>query len=186
MYKEPLQPGNFYHIYNRGNNKENIFKEEKNYAYFLQLWKKYIVAVADTYCYTLLPNHFHFLLYTKENADAKILSQAFSNMFNAYTKTINKVYQRTGSLFQERFGRKKITDESYYTTIIFYIHANPQKHGLTKDFTEYTHSSYQSLLSEKPTLLNRQKVFEWFGNKKGFVHLHLTNKNLSDNFPLNL
>jgi REP element-mobilizing transposase RayT len=183
MYKESLQPDNFYHIYNRGNNKENIFKEERNYFYFLQLWKKYIVPVADCYCYVLLPNHFHFLLCTKEQVEAKKLQQAFSNTFNAYTKTINRVYQRTGSLFQERFGRRIITDESYYTRIIFYIHTNPQKHGLINDFKNYSHSSYQSLLSDKPTLLNRNKVLEWFSNKKGFIHFHETNQELLNDFP---
>src|SRR5690348_8809262 len=137
MYKEPLQPGNFYHIYNRGNNKENIFKESANYIYFLQLWKKYIFPVADTYCYALLPNHFHFLLSTKQDSEVKIIQQAFGNIFNAYTKAINKVYGRTGSLFQERFGRRIINDESYYTRIIFYIHANPQKHALINDFIKY-------------------------------------------------
>src|SRR6516225_5320626 len=113
MPKEPLQPGNFYHIYNRGNNKENIFKEERNYLYFLELWKKYIVPIADNYCYSLLPNHFHFLLYTKENVEAKKLRQGFSNIFNTYAKSINRAHERTGSLFQERFGRKVIDDENY-------------------------------------------------------------------------
>ena len=110
LYKEPLQPGCMYHIFNRGNNKENIFKEARNYPYFLKLCKKYIAPIADIHCYCLLPNHFHFLLHTKENTTSKIITQAFSNFFNAYTKSINSTYKRTGSLFQERFGRKFIDD----------------------------------------------------------------------------
>ena len=46
-----LQPGFYYHIYNRGNNGENIFIEERNYHYFLQLYSKYILPIAETYAY---------------------------------------------------------------------------------------------------------------------------------------
>jgi len=55
----PLEFGRIYHIYNRGNNRENIFVQERNYAYFLKLWTKYIDPIDDTYSYCLLRNHFH-------------------------------------------------------------------------------------------------------------------------------
>jgi putative transposase len=61
----PLQYGQYYHIYNRGNNRENIFFEERNYRYFLRLYVKYAEPVADTYAYCLLRNHFHFLVRIK-------------------------------------------------------------------------------------------------------------------------
>ena len=38
-----LTPGNYYHVYNRGNNKENIFKSLENYEYFLKLWKNILI-----------------------------------------------------------------------------------------------------------------------------------------------
>lgn len=60
MYKDPLLPNNIYHIYNRGNNKEKIFKESKNYDHFLYLWKKHVNPIADSLVYSLQPNHFHF------------------------------------------------------------------------------------------------------------------------------
>lgn len=43
-----LQPDKYYHVYNRGNNRENIFLEERNYSYFLRLYAKYIEPVAET------------------------------------------------------------------------------------------------------------------------------------------
>jgi len=49
----PLEPSCYYHIYNRGNNRENIFREEKNYSFFLQQYVKYIEQIADTYAYCL-------------------------------------------------------------------------------------------------------------------------------------
>lgn len=66
MKKEIFEAGHYYHIYNRGNNKENIFIEERNYVYFLQLLKIYILPVADVYAYCLLKNHFHLLVRIKE------------------------------------------------------------------------------------------------------------------------
>ena len=47
----PLEYDTYYHIYNRGNNRENIFFEEKNFAYFLDRYAAYIEPVADTYAY---------------------------------------------------------------------------------------------------------------------------------------
>jgi putative transposase len=185
---QKLFPGNYYHIYNRGNNKETIFKEEKNYSYFLNLWKKHVSPVALTYVYNLLPNHFHFFIKTREVTELinnlrlqeetglisfeNYISKSFSNFFNAYSKSINKAYNRTGSLFQERFKRKQIEDGNYFTELIFYIHGNAQHHGLSGDFRRDKHSSYLSILSDKPTLLERQKIIDWFGGKERFINHH--------------
>ena len=65
----PLTFGNFYHIYNRGNNRENIFLQERNYAYFLELWWKHISPIAETWAYCLLRNHFHAVVYIKKKED---------------------------------------------------------------------------------------------------------------------
>ena len=65
----PLQLGAYYHIYNRGINRENVFREERNYRYFLELYAKHIEPVAETYAYCLLKNHFHVLVRTREAAD---------------------------------------------------------------------------------------------------------------------
>lgn len=70
----PLEPEAYYHIYNRGNNKNNIFFEEANYSFFLKRYVKYTDAYLDTFCYCLLPNHFHFLIRVKKMD--KILSTA--------------------------------------------------------------------------------------------------------------
>jgi putative transposase len=175
MRKDPLQPGCFYHIYNRGNNKENIFKEPKNYNYFLELWKQHIYPVAETYTYSMLPNHFHSLIRIRDHIEPTTINQSFSNFFNAYTKSINKAYHRTGSLFQERFGRKMVEKEKYLIHLVFYIHANVQNHGLVTDFRKYPHSSYVSMLSTQPTLLERSKVLAWFGGQKHFEEFHRLN-----------
>ena len=68
-------------------------------------------------------------------------SQAFANLFNAYAKAINKGYKRTGSLFEEHFGRIPIMTDAYRANLIFYIHYNPQKHKFVKDFRDWHWSS---------------------------------------------
>ena len=97
----PLLPGAYYHIYNRGNNRQNIFVEERNYAYFLRLYIRHIEPVAETYAYCLLRNHFHLLIRTKAAPTGPTAPQAleplnpsqqFGKLFNAYAKAINKAY----------------------------------------------------------------------------------------------
>ena len=173
----PLQYGKYYHIYNRGNNRENIFFEKHNYRHFLELYAKYIVPIADTCVYCLLCNHFHFLVRIKtveEQETLRVLkpSQQFGNLFNAYAKAINKAYNRTGSLFQNPFGRIEVASDAYFIWLVIYIHQNPQKHGLVDDFRAWPHSSYRTLLSTKPTRLERDDVLAWFDGVDNFVVLH--------------
>lgn len=202
---EKLLPGYFYHIYNRGNNRENIFFEEKNYFYFLELWSKYVFPVAKTFAYVLLKNHFHFLVriedffqtstqnatQTSEVSEtsevlgaevsdvSKRISRQFSNMFNAYAKAINKKYDRTGSLFQTRFGRKRVTNEAYLIYLIHYIHFNPQRHGFVTDFRDYPYTSYHAIVSQKRTKVSREDVIDLFGDKEAFVEYHVQEKDYS-------
>ena len=166
-----LEDGCFYHIYNRGNNKEDIFFEDVNYAYFLLLLKRYILPIADIYAYCLLRNHFHLLIRIK---DETLYSpkQSFSNLFNAYAKALNKNYNRSGKLFSERFKKKKVVEDSYLTEIVFYLHTNPQKHKLVTDFRKYRYSSYQTILSDKNTDLKRDEIIAWFGSKQMFEKYH--------------
>jgi REP element-mobilizing transposase RayT len=170
-----LQPGVYYHIYNRGNNRENLFVENRNYPYFLTLYEKHITPIADTYAYCLMRNHFHLLVRIKETSQVLKtceVSQKFSNFFNAYAKAINKGYGRTGSLFEERFGRIPVMSTSYFENLIFYIHFNPQKHCFVTDFREWYWSSYQELIGNGPTGLKRDDVLCLFGDVQGFEDFH--------------
>ncbi len=176
-----LESDCFYHIFNRGNNKEDIFKESDNYYHFLKLLKKHILPIADIYAYCLMKNHFHLLIKIKSfqnlQVDDKLmklknLSQPFSNLFNAYTKSINKRYNREGSLFKVRFKRNRMTNEEYLKNAILYIHLNPLKHGFTDNFENYEYSSYRSILSNKRTELKRREVIDFFGNKENFILVH--------------
>jgi putative transposase len=183
----PLQPRHYYHIYNRGNNREDLFYAERNYRYFLQLYARHILPIAITFAYCLMRNHFHFLVRIREAVPqtsqvsetcevlpltSRQVSQHFSNFFNAYTKSINKAYGRTGSLFEERFGRIEVTTDAYFTSLVFYIHFNPQKHGFVDDFREWPWSSYHTVQAAGDTKLNRTEVLGWFGGKSQFEEFH--------------
>lgn len=194
--KSPLlQPGLYYHIYSRGINRENIFIEERNDAYFLELYARHISPVADTYAYCLLRNHFHLLVRIRQQTeglkshgseDGEQIqestsispSQAFSNFLNAYAKAINKAYGRTGSLFQGRFGRQMINHPAYFRNVIAYIHRNPEHHKFVKDFRDWPYSSYPILLAEQETRLKQSEVLSWFGDRAGFEAFHKANPDL--------
>lgn len=64
-----LQPATFYHIYNHANGDDNLFREEENFRFFLQQYQKFVTPVADTFAYCLMPNHFHFLVRTKDEME---------------------------------------------------------------------------------------------------------------------
>ena len=179
----PLTYGTFFHIYNRGNNGENIFIQERNYAYFMELWWKHITPIAETWAYGLLRNHFHAAVWIKNREDIypdlsglnpklKEPSQYFSNFFNAYARGVNIATQRTGALFERPFNRIPVDNEAYLMRLIVYIHQNPQKHKFVTDFRDWNYSSYHDLISNVPTRLQRERVHQLFGNREDLIRIH--------------
>jgi putative transposase len=174
----PLRPGVTYHIYNRGNNREDLFREERNYRFFLERYAFHVGPVAETFAYCLLRNHFHLLIRIRPEFDwpeGPPPSRRFSNLFNGYTKAMNRAYHRTGSLFQKRFKRLEVTSDRYFAQLVRYIHLNPQLHGFVTDFRTYPHSSYAALMGDLPTRLKRTEVLERFGGRAGFEEIHRQN-----------
>jgi putative transposase len=180
---ETLQHGKYYHIYNRGNNREDLFRTPENYLHFLRLYEKYIFPVAETFAWVLMKNHFHLLVKMKDINELDLPdfenlagianpSKQFSNLFNAYAKAFNKMFNRTGSLFEKPFHRIAIDSDKYFRQLIVYIHTNPVHHGFTDDFKDYPWSSYGSIISVKPTKLSRNKVIGWFDDKANFMEIH--------------
>lgn len=169
MKLEVLEKDFVYHIYNRGINGTNIFNNEENKIYFLSLIDKYLSSIGFIYAYCLMDNHFHLLF--ASNAEGEIATQKISNLFNAYAKAFNKMYNRTASLFEKHFRRIRVPDESYLRSLIIYIHMNP-KHHFGLDFTSFKFSSYNGHISDRPTKLMRREVLELFGGRDNFVFAH--------------
>ena len=172
----------FYHIYNRGNNKELIFFNNENYTYFFKKFDTYLTNYLDVYAYCLLPNHFHLLVKVKENdaiADSDgidnlnhMISEQFRRFFLGYSQAINKQQRRTGSLFQKHYKRKMIETENYLSKIIYYIHLNPVHHNVYQDYKNYRWSSYKNILGSKLTKLKRNEIYNLFESKKNFIEMH--------------
>lgn len=201
MTIKPLRYGQYYHIFNRGNNRENLFVEQRNYPYFLKLYSKHILPVAETFAYCLLPNHFHFAIRARTKSEQEAYwqqeiqpfseshylfklrepSQAFKNMFIAYTRAFNRATGRTGTLFERPFHRKLVDTQSYFLTLINYIHQNPEKHGLIDDFRDWKWSSYSAYDSDLPSHIQREQVIAWYDGQHNFIEAHNTDlTNLQD------
>ena len=194
-----MEPGKLYHLYTHANGFENLFQAEENYRYFLKRYEHFIPSVADTLAYCLMPNHIHFLIRIKTEAELvstfsnlqgfknleglgveerekeieKRVSQQFSNLFNSYTKAFNKMYSRMGSLFIPNFKREEITSDNYFTNIILYIHANPVHHGFVKSIVDWPWSSYQLIRDGSPSFIKGNEVIAWFGNRNEYEKIHL-------------
>ncbi|MEO8253544.1 MAG: hypothetical protein ABI554_04080 [Flavobacterium sp.] len=87
---------------------------------------------------------------------------------------MNKRHKRTGSLFENVFERKLVSSERYFQQLIFYIHNNPVQHGFVKQMNLYLWSSYETIISEKPTRLKREEVVGQFGTIENFIVYHVS------------
>ncbi|GAB1451521.1 hypothetical protein MASR2M47_15770 [Draconibacterium sp.] len=91
MEHEPLLQGNYYHIFNRGNNRCNLFSKPEEYEHFLHLYDKYILPIADTFAWALMGNHFHFLVRIKANVVYKYSLRELETMkLSAYAVELRK------------------------------------------------------------------------------------------------
>jgi len=145
--------GHTYHIYNQGNNREQLFYEKENYAYFLKKVKKYITPHAHILAWCLMPNHYHFLIKLKEdykNEEGKRvggLNRAIGTLQSSYTQAMNKKHKRTGSLFRSRAKAKSldINIQEHNNIVIncfLYIHQNPLRANLISNIKNWEYSSY--------------------------------------------
>ena len=137
-------PGEYYHIYNRGNSKQVIFHDKQDYNRFLALLyavnsKQNIIfrlVFNDMYKfdrgerfvsiggYCLMPNHFHLLLTETEDGS---ISKFMQKLTTAYSMYYNEKYARTGSLFEGKFKSEHADNDRYLKYLFSYIHLNPVK-----------------------------------------------------------
>lgn len=125
-----------YHVYNRGNRKQVVFKEVNDYKFFLfkmyQLQNKYSLQV-KAYC--LMDNHFHLLI--KTGSDPGELSKFMQRLLTSLCLYINKRYGFVGHVFQGRFRASLITSEGYKSRLIKYFKQNPIKAGYARVWHQY-------------------------------------------------
>lgn len=144
--KTTFAPGEYYHVYNRGNSKQKIFLSKKDYARFVTLLygtntderfnffdfkkgggvfiKEINSKLVSIGAYCLMPNHFHLLI---TPLSEKGLSKFMQKLSTAYSMYFNETYKRTGSLFEGKFKAKHIETDRQLKYNFSYIHLNPVK-----------------------------------------------------------
>ena len=144
-----------YHIITRGNQKQRIFREDRDYEEYLSRLRKYKKKHDFLlYGYCLMPNHIHLLGETKVAAD---LSRLMSSLQRSYTAYFNEKYVKVGHLWQGRFKSKVITKDKYLIDCINYIELNPVQANIVNNIWEYRWSSYNERTleeNEEKLLLN--------------------------------
>ena len=186
-------PGNIFHIYNRGNNKENIFFDEQDYRAFLfrlglclgsteeELNKEKLISMPYSriritdmdknnfklHVFCLMPNHFHLMV--EQIGDISI-SNLMLKLCTSYAKYINKKYERVGHIFQDQFKAILIEDNSQLMWTSAYIHMNPVKDKLVKHPAEYLWSSYNDYANKRNLpIVNKELLLGTFGDVKNFT-----------------
>lgn len=176
----------YYHIYNRGNNKQPIFFNEANYLFFINKMREQLSPAATIICYCLMPTHFHIIIKATDSSIKERISfggkpmQKFAYrigiMLSSYSQAINKQNKTTGSLFQQKTKAKLLTEqvagkqENYLESCFFYIHNNPLEAGLVNNLKDWPYSSYPDYINERAgTLCNKELFFAETGLTKNDI-----------------
>ncbi len=134
-----LCDGGIYHVFNRGNDRRQLFGDHSDFKDFLDriLGLKVELSV-EVIHYCLMNNHFHLLLRVSKGCD---LIKFMHRLQLGYARYFKKKYCFVGHVFQERFRSPLINEESYYLQCGRYIERNPLKVGMVKVAWEYKWSS---------------------------------------------
>ena len=175
-----LIPNEFYHIYNRGNNKQRIFFADANYLFFLKKVRDQLSPVCKIISYCLMPNHFHFIIMATDKSIAERSSfggkpmQEFPYrvgiLLSSYSQAINKQNKTTGSLFQQKTKAKILMErigeqyENYLVNCFHYLHRNPKVSNLVKHLDQWPYSSYMDYAGlRNGSLCDKEQFFSLTG-----------------------
>ena len=163
-----LSESGFYHIVFRGINHQNIFEEEQDFEYMLEIFKKLKQEMQfEIHAYCLMTNHVHILLKESQTGD---ISTILKRLLTKYVMEFNKKYQRSGALIGSRYKSKVVEVDEYFIPLIIYIHQNPLRAGIVKKLENYKYSSYCEYLGERK-FVNVQLSLEMLG-KKEWIKAH--------------
>lgn len=159
-------PNSYYHVTLRGNRKENIFREEKDYWILLKIIMDTIKYYKNQFyinCFCFMTNHIHLLLYMKE-ANISLIMNRINSM---YTRYFNKKYDLNGHLFEGRFNWEIISNDSYLLEVSRYIHLNPVRANIVSRPEDYNFSSYKMYIGyDKERFIKTEDILEYFVNTK--------------------
>jgi len=170
----PESSTGYYHVMLRGINREYLFKRDKEKKLFLEMLKEQ-GSEADKFfelaAYCLMDNHVHLMVKAEKAALSKLM-KVVSLKFAAH---YNRIHNRIGPVFGDRFRSEGIEDDAYLLGAIRYIHMNPVKAKITDDMSQYMWSSYNEYLHGIKYLDESQRSFmlEMFNGKlQSFIAFH--------------
>lgn len=144
-YKQYIKDA-YYHVYNRGNSKQDIFLGSQDYSIYMNRLGRYAIKHAvSLVCYCLMPNHVHLLV--RQNSNTPIY-KFISSLHTSYSMYFNKKYNRVGHLFQDRFKQVQVISDEYLLHLSRYLHLNPVKEGLVERPEDYRWSSFKEYIMD--------------------------------------
>jgi putative transposase len=151
-----------HHITQRGNNRSPIFFSDDDYSFFLEvLQEAKLKHSCLIYSYCLMGNHFHLLVEPKEKENISLLMKFLGAK---YVRYVNKIYNRTGTLWEGRFKSSLIDKELYFLACLHYIEMNPVRAGITNSPELYRWSSYRfRAFGEKSSILDLDAWYNSLG-----------------------
>ena len=163
-----LSKSGFYHIVFRGINHQNIFEEEQDFEYMLEILKKLKQEMQfEIHAYCLMTNHVHILLKEDQTGD---ISTIIKRLLTKYVMKFNKKYQRSGALIGSRYKSKVVEVDEYFIPLIAYIHQNPLRAGIVKKLESYRYSSYCEYIGKRK-FVDVELSLEMLG-KKEWIKAH--------------
>lgn len=156
--------GAIYHIYQRGNNKEYIFQDDKIKSFILKYLKEYNKKFDyEVLAYVIMNNHYHLLIKTNKSP----IDQIMFYLNNLLGKYINDKLNRTGHAFEDRYKCELVETDTYLIWLLRYIHRNPVKANICNDVKDYrwsSHSFYQYYIAS--LFINTSFILSMLGNDK--------------------
>ncbi len=135
MPRKEISTYTYFHICIRGNNGENIFRDDRDRVRFLETLERYCADYkTNCYSYCLMTNHVHLLM---RPPSVHFLSKMMHKINTSYVAYFNKKYKRSGHLFQDRFSSWVIVDEEHLQRTKEYIENNPVSAGIAQNKGEF-------------------------------------------------
>lgn len=159
--------GEFFHVYNRGVDRQLIFRGRDDYLVFMDLIHKWLGPEALLmHTLTLMPNHFHFIL---QQLVPYAMSEFQKRISQGLAQWVNRHGRRVGHLFQGRYKLKLVDDRSYLAQLSKYIHQNPVAAGLVRNAEDWEFSSVRDFLGKREhNFLTTRTLIEMTGGQAKF------------------
>ena len=154
--------GAFYHVIVRGNQRQKIFRDDRDRLTYLERVEHYRQRYRfKIYAYVLMSNHVHLLLETGKTPLSKILQ----GIQFTYTQYYNRRYRTVGHLFQGRYKAILCDRHAYLLELVRYIHLNPARLKNPQRLAGYRWSSHWAYLGQKgPVAVDTALVLGQLGN----------------------